>query len=431
MKTSIFISICMLLIFVVIGIQKQTQLTEAKVDRKVLLAEAKSLDVKFQADGKAERLITRTGIREDKLVEARALAQQLIEISLENEKVEESGETLGSEDQLRMMEIFEKVLSLDSEQMRALLADFQANDEMKEDTKNGMMFFAMMSLSTDHPEAALTIYLENEAMQEGMMGQTFLLSSTLAGWAAKDPEAALAWVRENADEQGAAIDDNAKSGLVSGLGATNLKAAFELIAELNFEDSSDGLNALAQIPATAAERKEFLELLRGSDDKENAARALSRMADGIFSEDFAEATSWIKVNELSEDEFKKLTGSISYHTKGPEQGKWAQWAGDSLKGKERENAVWGMVRQYTEDDYPAAGKWLLDVPAGETKNIAVSAYVNAIAKYDQNTATQWAMTLPVGERRVSALKDIYKKLPSGTDAEVSAKESFKAKHGVE
>lgn len=431
MKVSIVITVLVFIVAVAIGLQQQARLTEARVERKVLMAEAKLLGVDFEVDGSVAGFATKKSVRKDKFEEARVVAKELVTIALEMEEMTEQGETPGTEEQMQMMEVFERVLAMDVEQIKFLLAEFEANQEMEKETRDGMMVFAVMTLAKDHPEAALGIFSENEVMQENAMVSSLLLSSTLSGWATEDPEAALAWVRENAEEQGEQIGDEVKVSLVRGVGQTSLSAGFDLLEELDLEDSTEGLNALAQNASTGELRREFLELVRAGNFGEDSQNGLSGLADGVFSEGYEKATAWIADAKLSGDELEELTGSMSYRVKESESGKWALWAGENLEGEVRERVVAGIVKKFTENNYPAAGEWLLGVPEGETKEIAVEAYVGAIAEYDPGTATEWAMTLPEGEGRSSALGKVHEKMPEGNEEEVAAKEAYEKVHGLE
>jgi hypothetical protein len=86
-----------------------------------------------------------------------------------------------------------------------------------------------------------------------------------------------------------------------------------------------------------------------------------------------------------------------------------------------------MVRNWTQKDYAAAGKWLITVPDGPTKNAAVRSYAETISEYEPQTAAQWALTLPAGRDRENTLRKIYQHWPK---EDAAAKAIFAKDYGI-
>ena len=310
---------------------------------------------------------------------------------------------------------------------------------MEEDTRNGMIMFAVMTLASDHPEAALTIFTESEDLIENGMMSKHLLSSSLSNWAATDPDAALEWVRKNSEKHSDLITDDVKSGLVKGAGKNDIGLAFDLINELKLEKPNNAIRELAMTMNNAGKRTDFLALVRKNaeaiqDEKERKEMvnvAVSSLAHGVAKEGFDEATRWIEVNEFSPEEIEQISGTIGYAAKSSEKGQWIEWLGENLSGDVRDRRINGIVRNWTSEDYRAAGEWLSESPEGPTKQAAVSSYAETVAEYDPQTAAQWALTLPAGEKRDSTLEGIYREWPDKTPEDKAAREAFKAEHGIE
>ena len=87
----------------------------------------------------------------------------------------------------------------------------------------------------------------------------------------------------------------------------------------------------------------------------------------------------------------------------------------------------GLIGQWTQQDYLAAGKWLKATPTGPAKDAAVSTYATTVAEYEPQTAVQWAMTLPAGEARHTTLQGIYENWPARDRA---GAETFAKVHGL-
>ena len=201
-----------------------------------------------------------------------------------------------------------------------------------------MIMFAVMTLASDHPEAALTIFTESEDLIENGMMSKHLLSSSLSNWAATDPDAALEWVRKNSEKHSDLITDDVKSGLVKGAGKNDIGLAFDLINELKLEKPNNAIRELAMTMNNAGKRTDFLALVRKNaeaiqDEKERKEMvnvAVSSLAHGVAKEGFDEATRWIEVNEFSPEEIEQISGTIGYAAKSSEKGQWIEWLGENL-----------------------------------------------------------------------------------------------------
>ena len=438
MKISILVSLLILGVAGIFGWKNQREITEITVTREALVAEAALLGITLDADGspKLDRSTKRP--REDKEAEAREAARDFIAFAKEMEEFKESGEQPDEATQERMMDFVDRMISLDADQLKILIAEFRASTDMEDETRNGMIMFAVMTLASDHPEAALTIFTESEDLIENGMMSKHLLSSSLSNWAATDPDAALEWVRKNSEKHSDLITDDVKAGLVKGAGQNDLRLAFDLIDELKLGNPENAVRDLAISINDPGKRSAFLALVREkakaigdeSERKEMENSAVSALAHGIAKEGFEEATKWIAANELSGNELDQISGTIGHAAKNSEKGKWIEWMGENLSGDSRDSRIGSIVANWTRQDYRAAGEWLTQAEEGPTKQAAVSSYAETVAKYDPRTAAQWALTLPAGEKRDATLEDVYQRWPEKTPEDKAAREDFKAEHGI-
>ena len=434
MKISITLAILILAAFAAIAYKDRQMLSQVRKSHSEAVAEAAALGISIDpGNPEAAALVTKR-TREDKEAAAKEVARELIAFAVEMKAFEEKGEQPDEAMQKRTTDFMELMLSLDSSQIKILIAEFRASTEMDEETRTGMVVFAIMTLAADHPEAALSIFTESgDAMEDGMMSR-HLLSSSLANWASRDPDAALEWVRKNGKKHPDLITDEIKAGLVKGAAVKDMKLGFDLMTELKLEDASTALYGLAQSARTAEQRTEFLKLFRtfseGRDDSKTGS-AISVLADGIVKDGFEEGSKWIAANKLTPEEMQTMASMIGYTAKSEERGKWISWMGESLPEKSRDTQIQGTVSHWTGEDYRAAGEWLAAEPEGATKRSAVKAYAETVGEYDPATAAQWAMTLPEGEERQETFQAIHSKMPDKTPAEKAARKAFKEQHGIE
>lgn len=439
MKISIAISLLILVVAAVIGWNNKQRIQVVSDTHRSLAAEAASLGLSIELENPegVERVTKREREREDKASQARLVAKELIAFALETERFRERGEQPDESMQERTVEFMDKMLSLDVEQLKIVISEFRSNEEMKEQTRTGMISFAIMTLASDHPEAALTLFTESEGMFDNEMVGSRLLSSSLASWASKDADGALEWVRKNGEKHSDLISDRVKAGLVKGAASSSLTMGFELLGELKLKDSGDAIRSLARAVRTPGERTEFLTLYRDyvktapNVDQNNLVDAIYLLADGIVEDGFEEGSRWIKDNDLTEEEIESLAGNIGSSSKGGEKGQWIEWMGENLPDGDRERQIESTMRNWTQNDYRAAGEWLAEAPEGPAKDASVSAYAKTVAPHDPQIAAQWALTLPLGEKRKETLKAVYKGWPQDDEASKAAREAFMEQHPVE
>jgi hypothetical protein len=146
------------------------------------------------------------------------------------------------------------------------------------------------------------------------------------------------------------------------------------------------------------------------------------------SEDGYEKTmEWMKSANLDPKDNANLMEELNYHTTKADTGKWLDWISTQSAGGEKPaDATRNLVRNWTENDYKAAGEWLAKSPAGPMKETAVVSYLETVAPYDPEVAAQWADTL-TGEKKTDAIRNIHEALKHKDKA---AAEDFAKRHGL-
>lgn len=437
MKISIAISILILAAAAGLGWRDHRQLAAIRKNHAKLVAEAATLGIAFDPENSADPVRVTKRERENREAEARLVAVELIAFAKEMEAADKIGGPPDAAAQKRLMDFMDRMMSLDSAQLKILIAEIRATQDLKDETRQGLIGFSIMTLANDHPQAALALFTESsDLFKEGAGMGEHVISSALARWAKDDPLEALKWVKKNGAKFPDLVTDDVKRGLVAGAAANDPKLAFKLIGELGIKETSQAMSGIMGAARTPEERTAAVAALREhlaslSDEKprnEQFAHSLSGLADGLAQEGFASATQWIAEAKLSPSELESLVGGLGHSAKSGEIGQWVEWIGEKLPPDKSGNSISGIVRRWTENDYQAAGKWLAATPAGPAKNTAIRSYAETISEYEPETAAQWALTLPPGKDREETLKCIHSNWPQD---DAAAKEAFAKRHGIE
>ena len=311
----------------------------------------------------------------------------------------------------------------------------RATTDLKDETRQGLIGFSLMTLAADHPQAALALFAESSDLLKGGMGPQ-VISTSLSRWAKDDPRAALDWVRTNGANYPEAVTDDAKRGLLSGAAAQDPKRAFQLISELGFKDSQNAIPSIVSCAKTPEARTAMLAALRDhlatlSDEhaRTNASRlGISMLAQAATQEGFQATSQWLATAHFSPAELATFADSFNIPAaQSADTGQWVEWLGATLPPDTAGSKINNLVRNWTRSDYQAAGQWLAAAPAGPAKNSAVRAYAETIAGYEPEVAAQWALTLPAGQDRETTLRQIYHNWPKGDPAAAAA---FARQHAI-
>jgi hypothetical protein len=439
MRISIALSILILAIGSLIGWQDHQRLVNVRASHAKLVAEAAVsgiiIDPAHPEDG--VRITKRE--RENKDEDARNAAARFIAFAQEMQAAEEKGGEPDEDNQKKVIDLMDLMMSLDAAQLKIVIAEIRASKDLKDEMRQGLIGFSIMTLANDHPQAALTLFTESSDLMNGNGMSEHVISSSLAKWAKDDPLAALEWVRKNGEKFPDIVNDDAKRGMISGAAANDPKLAFQLIGELGLKNANDAIRGITDAATTPEQRNATLTALREhlatiSDDKardETSSRAIQSLARNAANEGFEAGSKWIESAGFTPEQLAGMAdGGFAYNVKGDDTGKWIEWMGENLPDGKSNNGIRSMVGNWTQNDYQAAGKWLSATPDGPAKNISVRSYAETVSKYEPETATQWAMTLPPGKDREQTLKSIYQNWPKGDEASKAAAEAFKAEYGI-
>ncbi len=442
MRISLTSSVLILALAAVFGWHQHQQLVTAREIHRKLTAEAARFGMSIDSASSDARVrLTKRGERGNKDAEARLAAKDFITFAMEMEAAQKNGVPPDEAAQKRIMAFVTRMMSLDAAQLKVLIAEVRAAPDLKDETRQGLIGFSIMTLANDHPQTALTLLMESSTDSSGLfktdgMGMQ-VISSSLARWAKDDPMGALDWVKTNARKFPDSLMNNTKRGMISGAAANDPKLAFKLIGELGLQQDAVGsIVGVAKTPeertATLAAWRAHLAALPDGEARDQASKSgVHSLALGAAKDGFEAGSQWIASAGFTPEQLAGLAGGgFSQHVKIEDTGKWIEWMGENLPEGKSDDDIRQMVRHWTTDDYQAAGKWLASTPGSAAKNISIRSYAETVANYEPQTAGQWAMTLPPGKDRDETLKHIYHAWPGTDDAAKAAAEAFAKQHGI-
>ncbi len=436
MKISIALSLLILAAAAGLGWHDHQRLAVVRASHTKLVAEASQLGISIDpAANSADPVRVTKHERENREADARLAAVEFIAFAKEMEAMEKKGGQPDEATQKKILDFMDRMMSLDSAQLKILIAEIRVNKELKDETRQNLIGFSIMTLSNDHPKAALALFTESsDLFKDNGMGK-HLISSSLAKWAKDDPMGALEWTKKNGEKFPDLVTDDAKRGMISGTAATDPALAFKLIGELGLKDTTQAISSIMSAAKTPEERTATFAAYRAhlatlSDEKSRGAlstTAIGTLGSSLGREGFQSATAWIEKASLTPEELEGVAGSLNHSVKSAETGQWIEWMGGKLPPEKVNANIRNLVTNWTRNDYQAAGKWLATAPDGPAKVSSVRAYAETVSTYEPVTAAQWAMTLPPGKDREDTLKRIHNNWPENDPA---AKEAFAKEHGI-
>ena len=434
MKISIVLSILILAVGLTSGWFQRQQVVILRGERAGLIAQARALGLDAGVSDSSGPGITKRQ-REEREKVSRSMGDEIVAFAKEMELREKDGSSEDSGFQKRSMEMLERLMALDAEQLKSVIARLRDDAGLSEETRENMMLFSVLVLGEAHPAAALALFAESGDLLLDSDLAPHLISSSLSRLAKEDPQAALRWIENHGSEVPDLDGDDLKNGVLAGVAENDPARAFKLIGELGLEESAGAIDAIVSTATNPEQRAAILSACRDhlatirEEGERDAFReeAFAGLARTISGESFESLTAWMSSQKLSPAEVDQFAAGFSYDTTDAETGRWIDWMAQTLPAEKLDTRVGDLIGNWTQQDYLAAGKWLAAAPEGPAKQAAVKSYAETVAEYEPQTAVQWALTLPAGEGRKSTLESIYQNWPS---ADAAGARAFAAEHGI-
>lgn len=418
------------------GVREGGALTTLREEHRKVVHEAAMLGVSTDLSKPFTPTKATKRQREDSTRKAKDFAETLVAFAKEMKEMEKSGKQPDEAMQKRIMEMVDGMLSLNGEELKILIAEMRSRTDLDDEMRKNMIGFSIMMLAQQHPQTALAIFTESSDMLEDNPMSKHVLSSALTQWAKDQPLEAVEWIKKNSGKHKDLVTDDAKRAVIAGAAQKDFGLAFQLAAEIKMppEDGSL-LHTMARAATTPERQAEFLAAIRkqaaGLSDKAASQTMLQYGVKALFSQvadgGYEKTMEWMKSANLAAKESADLVDGLSYHTTKADTGKWLDWIStQSASDDKPADATRNLVRNWTENDYKAAGEWLAKSPAGPLKETAVISYLETVAPYDPDVAAQWADTL-TGDKKTDAIRNIHEALKHKDKA---AAEDFAKRHGL-
>ncbi len=418
------------------GVREHSVLTSLRERHRRVVQEAAALGV--SADVTKSFSSTKVSIREreDSARKVKDYADKLVAFAKQMEEMGKSGKQPDQEQQKRIMDIIEGMLSLNGDEIKILIAELRGRAEISDGLRENMISFAVIMLAQEHPQTALAIFTESSDLMVGNPMTEHVLPSALTQWAEDQPLAAVEWIKKNGEKHKELVTNEAKEAVIAGAAKNDFGLAFQLANELKLGENKESvISTLLQSANTPDRQAEFLAAIRKqaaaiTDPKEAAEllrSGVSQLLGKVSESGFEKSMEWLKTTTMSADETGGLALGLNYHQTMADTGKWLDWMTTQFaKDSRNEDNTRNLIRNWTENDYKAAGEWLAKSPAGPQKETATLSYLETVAPYDPDVAVQWAGTLPA-DKQADAMKDIHQALEKKDKA---AAEDFAKRHGI-
>ncbi|MBP7950889.1 MAG: hypothetical protein KA004_14655 [Verrucomicrobiales bacterium] len=260
------------------------------------------------------------------------------------------------------------------------------------------------------------------AKQEGplkMIGS----GATLAGWASKDPAAAMQWVAEqkteNEWEKGAMI-----RGLVSGLARSDVDAAVNYVSQLKDERERSRMSQVITEEKIKLGVDAAAQWAISLSDPNMKKGAFEGVTEQLYRTDPQKAAEFVKAN--AGQEFSNVAaGELARRLaeKNPQQG--LGFAAELPEGPGRSDAYRNAFREWAVQDPEAASRQLNDLPKGGDRDAAASGLARSVARDDPEGATAWAESISDAAMRqeslTSVLRTRYRRDPDAALSYMTAK----------
>ena len=316
-------------------------------------------------------------------------------------------------------EFIKRMANLQPELAEAILNELKETSDISVERAQQFAAKLLFLFGAKEPEMALSLSFDHR----DFFGERFskdLIANILDRFARNDPEGALSWLQETLQTTPAAISPRGQSEVLAGVGRKEPARAFALAEELFPDASGPVLPVLEDIVWAAVDgagRTQLLDAIRsygmraGQEEPGVKSELISELGSSIVFAEISPSDAWMETANLTDEEIdafaKGVAKTASKNSRAASA--WGTWLGENLSpGPDGQQTIKRFVSKWADDDYQAAGEWILNTKDGPIKDAAVEGYARAIAQYEPDSAEEWARTLPDGAEREALLDDIQR-----------------------
>lgn len=236
-------------------------------------------------------------------------------------------------------------------------------------------------------------------------------------WAAREPAAAAAMLREHAGPLPGMPDGNPEwvdllGGVAAQWGDADANQAVKWVRSL--PDGAAKSEALAQVDyqlrksvdkLAANDPQAAAAWVRGLPADEAVEGAMTSLAKTWAQKDPAAAVAYTASLAPGNARNRATAAAVStWAFAQPVQA--AQWVGQLSEGPVRENAMEALLAAWANNDAGAAAQWLQDLPETRSRDVAINAFAAAVTQREPSSAFQWAETISDPTLRNQQLQNV-------------------------
>ncbi|MDB6070211.1 MAG: hypothetical protein JWL81_1382 [Verrucomicrobiales bacterium] len=304
----------------------------------------------------------------------------------------------------RMTDYLAFLKSLDSNEARtaavgSLLENFNPREKAKE------LNMLMSDWASKDPEAALASVKDNKNWQG-----TMAASTVLSKWVTTNPDAAIAWATENGKEADKTENGNFYMvGLLGTLAKKDLDRAAELAQSMNRSrargDVMDRVLDQYLSQRTPEATQNWAAGLEAGPFKDGL---MGRLASRLAEKDGASAAAW--VTSLPDSENKpRVMAEVVQRWSREQPNEAGAWLNSFPPSAATDDPRESFAMQVQKTDPEAAIAWASTITDEKRRERATRDLIRSWAERDPNMVRQWVDTNPVSER----IKQRYGTKPNG------------------
>ncbi len=270
---------------------------------------------------------------------------------------------------------------LDPGVARIILNEVEKDPDLKAETRAELHAIVIISLGVSYPEESLAMLGKTGNLDPGGIIDEDFITSLLKRRATTDPQAALAWVRENASKNPDLVGEDAKAGVIAGTAASAPPLAFQWIRELELDDADEAVGKIMRAGRNDEERSAIVnalreEIARTKDDEvkeELLTAAYPQIAQGVLDRGFLNSKTWLDGLKLAPEEMERFSeGALACLGSGDcppdEVPRWLEWIAESDPTEATDGNLDRMAGVWAQQHPKLAGKWLESAPEGPLKD---------------------------------------------------------------
>jgi hypothetical protein len=434
----------------------QGRLAELRAEQAALRKRAEQSGFRQEAESLA--LPAKIAPRPDPEAEGRRVAASFIAHVREMETLQDA--VLNRPDKAlreQMITRLDEVARLNAPQLRALIREVLSSGEIDERQREDLIAYVFPKLLTKDPRVAFELLWEKPELgtlaRDGKPDRGILLNLSMEGWAEREPQSALAWLREHSpgpDAGGKSLDGNSPDltrSAIYGTSRSKQRLAMELAREYGLDDTdmvSRILLGYAHDPRDPERRSESLTLLREWTATTTETAELWRkpvtdmmrtLAFGNAREGYEPTMAWIEAQNFSAQELVTLAedgfGPQGYYrVRDEDRGRWSEWLAKVLPPDKARKPIQEVFNSWLGNDPEAAKRWLDATPESPARSAAMGAMVERTIYTNPEEAQRLVLSLPEGIERAELLVKLYKYWPGGSEEARAAAEKMAEVYGV-